>query len=727
MLERTPAVTRVLTVLVSLAIALPATSVVAQPQLSDAEFEALIADIEAEAAEASTLLEDLRSDRLQPAVVIEATGTDPVAILGWVRDETEWVPYGGALRGAQGVLMDRVGNGLDRALLLAELLAIAGHDDVRLARATLDGDAAAALVASAVVDETMGLPELSGDLADLPHDVVEQAERLMTAVGEREADTDPAAALALAADHWWVQVDVGEDVPLDLDPVLGAGARPGLAAEETHLPAELPDELRQALAIRLVTERLDDAGLAEEVTLDHRLLLGDGRPYATLELAFDYATGGRIDLPTDDPTLEELVVMPFWRPMLRVDGDRVEGTWFSIDGTLGIPAEPPAAGSALGEGSSLVDALGGDEEPEAEAPSSQLTAAWIEYETLIPGAEPEVHRRELFDLLGGDRRAAASDPLGQLGSVDPASRGQALLGSAVMLLQAAGIDPLAINEAYLRDTIDSRSGRIALAFISSGRQDERILPSLEATTPYPLDLLTMAAARGWLSPDPGATYIAEPNLWSTHVRFRHDGGRLRAWTATDIVLNDVAVRPDPGVDPFGVRVRAGLLDTLLEHELRGPDAPDNTWSLFRDGDIGAWHALTSAADLDELAMAVPPADRIRMADRLERGDIILLSPAVRDRAGEEHVDWWRVRPDGTTLGIGFQGWGAQVGENVITRDMVTEEMIRRRVQQQAIAICERFGLAADALNTTLIAKELLAARGMPLLPQRRAAACTIRL
>lgn len=56
--------------------------------LSDAEADALIADIESQAAAATVALEDLRSDRLHPEVVIEATGTDPSDILDWVAQET---------------------------------------------------------------------------------------------------------------------------------------------------------------------------------------------------------------------------------------------------------------------------------------------------------------------------------------------------------------------------------------------------------------------------------------------------------------------------------------------------------------------------------------------------------------------------------------------------------------------------------------------------------------
>ena len=66
-------------------------------------------------------------DTFDPKAIVEKVGNDPAKLFEWVRDNTYWVPYRGSLRGPIGVLMDRLGNSLDRALLLAELLRTAGH------------------------------------------------------------------------------------------------------------------------------------------------------------------------------------------------------------------------------------------------------------------------------------------------------------------------------------------------------------------------------------------------------------------------------------------------------------------------------------------------------------------------------------------------------------------------------------------------------------------------
>src|SRR5205085_181482 len=71
-----------------------------------------------------------------PNEVIEQAGRDPGKLLQWVKEQTVFVAYQGVLRGPCGVLMDRVGNDLDRSLLLAQVVSLSGYE-VRLARAQL--------------------------------------------------------------------------------------------------------------------------------------------------------------------------------------------------------------------------------------------------------------------------------------------------------------------------------------------------------------------------------------------------------------------------------------------------------------------------------------------------------------------------------------------------------------------------------------------------------------
>src|SRR5258705_12524167 len=88
-------------------------------------------------------------DRWDPQYVVDHVGHDPAVLFRWVQENTNWIPYRGLLRGATGVLMDREGNSLDRAVLLGTLLTRAGHT-VRLAHDELPRDRAAELLPSPV-------------------------------------------------------------------------------------------------------------------------------------------------------------------------------------------------------------------------------------------------------------------------------------------------------------------------------------------------------------------------------------------------------------------------------------------------------------------------------------------------------------------------------------------------------------------------------------------------
>jgi hypothetical protein len=92
--------------------------------------ERLFAALAAAAAE-------IPRDTFDPDAILSSIEPEPEAAFAWVRDNTVLVPYRGALRGPVGVLMDRVGNSLDRALPLSDLVQRLGYE-ARLARAHLE-------------------------------------------------------------------------------------------------------------------------------------------------------------------------------------------------------------------------------------------------------------------------------------------------------------------------------------------------------------------------------------------------------------------------------------------------------------------------------------------------------------------------------------------------------------------------------------------------------------
>ena len=88
---------------------------------------------------------------LDTEALAAALGKDPEVLFSWVHANTSLVPYRGTLRGTRGVMLDRLGNSLDRSLLLAALFKAHGIK-TRLMRGKLDKELAGNLLAETMVD-----------------------------------------------------------------------------------------------------------------------------------------------------------------------------------------------------------------------------------------------------------------------------------------------------------------------------------------------------------------------------------------------------------------------------------------------------------------------------------------------------------------------------------------------------------------------------------------------
>ena len=346
----------------------------------------------AEMARAFEALEELSREMpretFEAAAVVRQVGGEPKALLAWVRDHTFWVPYRGALRGPAGVLMDRLGNSLDRASLLAELLRAAGRN-ARLARAELNEAAARELLAKwpppprdplSPAAPARDLEGLIGRIAAkhrLDADVLQNQVNQMSLSAERMAEealqrteaqapaiaesvgkpAEDAAAAARARtaqgwldalrDHWWVQLKDG-DAWVDLDPLLG-GAQPGLTgAPETIEPDATtgriapPEKDCHRLGIRVVIEQATPQGLKEKAVLERSLRPAEllGRSISLGHIAMDWPRD--LDLFREKDPLrkvrEVVLAQGEWAPALRVGSEVFTDQSFTDSGDSG-PAD----------------------------------------------------------------------------------------------------------------------------------------------------------------------------------------------------------------------------------------------------------------------------------------------------------------------------------------------------------------------------------------------------
>jgi hypothetical protein len=381
------------------------------------EIGALVDLIAAEAAK-------LPRVEFDPAALAESLGNNPQAHFQWVKDHTWWAPYRGVLRGPRGVMLDRVGSNLDRALLLGDLLRRAGYT-VRLAHARLsDGRTAEILdrlppipdrrrnatelkpispelkkMVDASFDGGTSLDELVADSVRrrdeakmLAHT---QAQQLYATVQTNAASGGGSArqaAIDALRDHWWIERDEnGHWVPMD---VLRPDAKSGeVVAEATQTiewkadadyPA-LADSDWHSVELQVVIERYEGSATKELTVLKTVL-----RPAEVLERPI---TLGHMPKPwpeklpdaAGDPNAlgNAAVSVKEWVPFLKVGDELVAQSGFTGSGDLiGDPFDSKRDIAATGGGgfmSGFAEALGG-----GESSSSAITAEWLDYEVSSP-------------------------------------------------------------------------------------------------------------------------------------------------------------------------------------------------------------------------------------------------------------------------------------------------------------------------------------------------------
>lgn len=116
----------------------PSAVILAREPNTVPDAEAQLAAVEAYFREMRSFRDTLPDEQYDPVALVRSIGTDPEVLLSWVRENTVQVPYAGRLRSPAAVMMDGTGNSLDRAVLLAHLLRLAGHE-VKLASASMEG------------------------------------------------------------------------------------------------------------------------------------------------------------------------------------------------------------------------------------------------------------------------------------------------------------------------------------------------------------------------------------------------------------------------------------------------------------------------------------------------------------------------------------------------------------------------------------------------------------
>ncbi|MFO7545927.1 MAG: transglutaminase domain-containing protein [Trueperaceae bacterium] len=671
----------------------------------------------------------------------ENGAVDADTVFAWVRDETGYVPYRGALRGPAGVLMDRIGNALDRATLLRALLHAAGYETVMvhgtLDEATLERAAGAIRLPAdpraaraqpsaqflaeraadtlgmdaAVVTERLAMVET--DRAALERAVALATERQSQALAELLPAVEGGAAAPGAADladHWWVQVAV-DGAWIDLDPTL-PDAVPGDTLTAATLRFDLTN-LRQLAAvdgacrdlscgdrlhrvtIRAVAETWDGESLTEHELLATEMLAaeGFGRRIGFATLPVDWPED--LDLFGITEPLEALrdalVATTAWDPVLTIGETRIEGLRIEVDGTI---ADKPAGGNAgaaggLGGGiGGMFGGFGGGGDSEGA-----LTALWLEFDVVTPGRGTRRERREVFDIVGASVRRDGTEA-----AVDDAAayvRAVALGGETEILVTPAALTPDAVAFSSASRLLAQREAWTALYENRATADPTEIRDRLNDMANLLGPLEWFAQQRAALSPG----YLDGALVAAYHRGF---DASLAVVGAFDLVHVPSAILADSAVasDAQGRqhRIEQGVRDTVLEAELQrrgpisdptaAPTGPAAVAEAFaRDLAAGRpWRLVRDAGELAAVAPGLDPDLTARVLADLDAGML-----AVVPEGGADAVGWWRFDPaTGATLGMGDRGWGQAMTEyNEITSVVLQ----LRAVINQYAAMAQCLGIA----------------------------------
>lgn len=684
----------------------------------------------------ATARAELPADRFDFEAALAGIGsTEPGAIFEWVRDNTGYVAYRGALKGAAGALMDREGNSLDRALLLERLLAAAGHQVV-LARATLEGEALEAAVAaqrlappqpprqndpeqnSARAAAELGLNEAAvrewleeerqNGLAfrqRVTARAAEQADALVAAIGAYPAEEAARSGVgraadrnALLSDHWWVQVE-SAGAWVNLDPTL-----PGAQAGDTLTSAEarfaLP-ELRFLAAvdgacsdlacgdrlhrvkIAVVAESWDGEELKEQELFGTEVLTADAA-LATIVFAGQPDAWPELDpFGVAQPLTElrtELLATTAWQPTLYWNGSSVGSTKIGADGMVGSSGGGGNAGAVGGLGGGLGGMFGGGSRSAAggaDEQSGAFTALWLEYTVHTPGERSQTERRQVFDLVGPAARAAGVTELA-LTEAQRLERALGLGGQTDILISGAGLAPETLEWLAATRLLDNQAAWSELYHVGQALDIAVVNARLRDTAALyaPLDLLQA------LRDENLAGYRSGAFVAAFHHRFEED---LSVSGSFDLVSG--ATSSLPGTDLWLTRMAQGVTDTVLETELgaalaarpsevaRLPNVADAYSAALAEG--APWRVVTNAEELAEVAPDLPADLAARVRADLARGRLAVVPPGGRGAVGWYSLD---LRTGGL-LGRGERGWGQAVTEYSEKTNIVLQ--LRTTINQYA--------------------------------------------
>jgi len=660
--------------------------------------------------------QEILRDTFDPQAVVDNVGEDLKSLFEWVRDETVLVPYQGTLRGHTGVLMDRCGNSLDRALLLHELLRLVGYE-VRLAQGSLTENKANEILENSPnaqnnIQDKKSETDFENliqiyakeyditteELQESQKNLVEEKERISKIILARVSEQTEALSTLLEIDsgkkpgkerasiledlrdHWWVQVEEN-GVWKDLDPT-ETDTKPGdklTPVDKTWDAKDLNEDLFHLLTIRIIVERWDEGNLKEESVLEHTLqpsnLIGE-----RIELHHDPLGWPKDDdLYNNDQPIQNLkdtvLNLKEWIPGLRVGSEKISKKSFANSGMINEKPGEKSGQESGGSTGGLMGAFGRSSTKTEE--QSILTAEWIEFEIQSPGQSNRKIRRAIFDLIGPAMRKSSSSDKPKFSETQILKRNLLILGQTEILALVCKLSPEFTEHLSAREMLSDMEVLLNLAKNHATIENADIIAQIALISPLPGPLYNLALSRSSLNRFDKETYMDSLNLFCLQTFLQQNPlGELEEFQKTDIVLNDMGVHPESKEDPFRIRMEQGVLETNAEVEHAISESwTDNTALLFTESVTQGidWVFIRDVRDPDLEKARMAAETRAYIEQDLADGYVVVVPPKPILMNGKPSTGWWRIDPrSGTTIGMSGSGSGQAMTQYVRSVNMALQ-------------------------------------------------------
>lgn len=626
----------------------------------------------------------LSREAFDPMKVVEKIGNSPMDLRDWVSEHITWVPYHGHQRSPSAVMMDGTGNSLDRAVLLANLLTLAGHKP-RLAMAEvseawvlenlLSRFEEGGVVREPVLPQVMEMPESIQDpeqRALINRYITHRQQTLVDTVGRVENQLpifaeklkvleEKSDGVALSpSTHWWVVME-NEEGRLRLDPTQTGE----MEAVKTFEVSDISGEQTQSVGVIVWVQQWKDGVFTELEALSHTFLAPEAGNahfqvgFIPKDVTLPFAAFREDPDGTMASYVKDAAATTRWVPYVKFGDEVFTDQSFTSAGVVNRDHEDSAQGAAVKNATGLLGALGGVSGERVD--KGVLTGVSIEFVSKGGGSETKSFVRTAYQLGTDSPSAERSDR-------EKSDRGLSLAGVTDVLIQTSALRRSYLTYRALNHELGSRSALLGTLHYMTRDDPVNLQKSVEKLNAFPDKLYEFALTRFMVNPNQQRVSIGRPNLISYQRRLSiNEEGELKLTEGFDLIQTEV--EPIPGGDsPRQLRLEQGMVDAALESVMaqREDRSVTSASDLLERVPAEEWVWIEDDVDLEKLAGGLADGVRHQLLGALRDGHKVLVPKLLAELSPSQSA-WWELSPDtGTLVGrIAIGGWGGTAGEYLI--------------------------------------------------------------